>query len=490
MSTENGAVSETTTNSAVLNLFFKLLRGVTLDTVNKLMQEAWAENPELTTKAVFHLRDCRGGKGEKEAYSKCLRWLISNHPNTVLVNLEHVPFYGTYKDLLTVFAETPLEINALVLLATTLANDIDTLLGADETLANADKTLIKRQRIANVSLAAKWAPTEGGSLDRKFRFSKKLIGLLRTRCKPKLTTCVNSKEYRVLCTRLRSHLDVVETHMCAGDWESINFEHVPSAAMKKYHRAFGKLSEYKEYLSRVASGVAKIHARVHCNVLVKHYLDGGEYSETIEAQWKQIIKDTQVSANMFPLVDVSGSMEGQPLEVAISLGLLLSEISTNFKGQVMTFEARPQIVKINTEDSLMNKVMQMKRLPWGGNTDLQAALTLLLNANVIPQTLFIFSDMQFDAACNVNQRTNFQALENKYRDRGLVRPNIVFWNLRANTVDFPTQQHTSRCALVSGFSQDLLALFFSGVMTPYALMLRALDSPRYERVRVSPADLQ
>jgi hypothetical protein len=106
--------------------------------------------------------------------------------------------------------------------------------------------------------------------------------------------------------------------------------------------------------------------------------------------------------------------------------------------------------------------------------------------NSMPKTLYIFSDMQFDQASPSNARTNFQEIERKFARAGYSRPNVVFWNLRGSTVDFPVEQHVPRCALVSGFSQSLLSLFLKGeIVSPYAVMLDALMSPRYERISVA-----
>jgi hypothetical protein len=60
---------------------------------------------------------------------------------------------------------------------------------------------------------------------------------------------------------------------------------------------------------------------------------------------------------------------------------------------------------------------------------------------------------------------------------------IIFWNLRANTLDFPTidQEHV---ALVSGFNQNILksslSLILDGNMT---VINNALKNERYDRIK-------
>lgn len=499
--TEKGAISHASSGSAVLNLFFKMLRTTSSEQVSCMMGEAWEENPRLTLRAVFHLRDCRGGKGERKAFHECLRWLITNgHAKHILCNLENIPFYGTYKDLLTVCAGTELELPMLRLYATTLRNDID-LLNAAKTANN-----INAQGHANVqtTLAGKWAPTEGGELDKKHQYARKLTGLLKKSRAPKTATIKNLRDYRTLVLGpLRQHTGIVERLMCADDWDEIDYQHVPSVAMKLYRKAFAKHSQerFTQYLDDVKSGKKKINASaVFPHQLVRYYMNDGNFDDTIELQWKEIIrtaaaKFAESNMSAIPLVDVSGSMDGEPMEVAIALGLLLSEITTEaFRGAMLTFTTDPQLFRVDVNKSLKEKVEAVRKLPWGQSTNVSKAFDLILKTAVIeriapemmPKTLYIFSDMQFDSASPNNNKTNFQYLEDAYTRAGYKRPNIVFWNLQGKTMDFPVEQHIQRCALVSGFSQSLLDLFMKGeIISPYAVMLSAINAPRYERVVLS-----
>jgi len=156
----------------------------------------------------------------------------------------------------------------------------------------------------------------------------------------------------------------------------------------------------------------------------------------------------------------------------------------------MTFETTPKIVDVDLTETLQQKVRKIKSMSWGGSTDLEAAFTCLLKSKHVsmPKTLYIFSDMQFDQA--TDNCTNLSMIESKYKDAGVTRPNIVFWNLRGDTVDFPATEHIPKCACVSGFSQALLELFIRGdVLSPYAIMLSALTVPRYDCVIYTDGDV-
>lgn len=89
--TLNGADSLATTGSARLNLFFKVTRDLPPETLRTFLEAAWAEDPLDTVKLIFHLRDCRGGKGEKRQFQYALKWLEENHLPTLAQNLKHVP---------------------------------------------------------------------------------------------------------------------------------------------------------------------------------------------------------------------------------------------------------------------------------------------------------------------------------------------------------------------------------------------------------------
>lgn len=52
---------------------------------------------------------------------------------------------------------------------------------------------------------------------------------------------LSPKQYRRLVVRLTN---AVERKMCAKDWEPINFSHVPSLALARYHKAFGRNAKY------------------------------------------------------------------------------------------------------------------------------------------------------------------------------------------------------------------------------------------------------
>jgi hypothetical protein len=462
-----------------MSFFFKIVRNTPGETLTDLLEKSWSVDPLDTLKLIFHLRDCRGGKGEKKQFHDCLQWLLQHHPEILSKNLDNIPFFGSYKDWLTLLGSAA-EMEMIQHFTVQLRQDKQLLESADEKVRN------------TITLAAKWAPTEGCAHDRKSKAAAKFASALQVR---------KEAYRRNYLVPLRNHLRIVEAKMCKGDWSDIDFSHVPAVALKRYKKAFAKHApeKYQEFLARVKAGQAKMNVgRLHPHEILAPYIRrGATKDETIEAQWQTYVAEHRKKLVGFPnslaMIDVSGSMSGQPLEVAVSLGLLIAECNVGaFHDKFLTFSSNPSLEELRG-DSTHEKVRNVRHSHWEMSTNLQAAFDLILATakmfkvppEQMPAMLIVLSDMAFDSACGRNDKTNFQVIEEKYRAAGYTRPKIVFWNLQGTSIDFPVASNVPDCALVSGFSGDLLTLFLEcGEMTPYLVMRKAIDAERYNRVVV------
>ena len=488
--TENGALS-LGLNDGIdprVAFFFKTVRDTPVETVNLLLSRAWQESPLDTLKLVFHLRDCRGGKGEKKQFHFCLTWLLANHQEELRRNFDSISFYGSYKDWLF-FLGTALEKEMVTRFTAQLTMDKGLLASPDPKVKG------------TISLASKWAPTEGCAHDREHEASKKFAGGLGVK------KVVYRKEYLV---PLREHLRIVESSMCEGDWESIDYSKVPSVALKRYKKAFQKHSpeKYKEFLEKVKAGTVKMNVnRLHPHEILEPYLahfssfsgNATTVDETVEVQWKVFVENIRTRwaekglGNAIVMSDVSGSMSGVPICVSVSLGILIAELATGpFHNRWITFSSDAKIEEIHGAN-LLEKINNMVKTHWDMNTNFQSAFDNLLTTakmfNVppaqMPTSVIIISDMEWDTACPNNDRTNYEEIERKYDEAGYKRPRLIFWNVRTGNGDiqFPVTSSVPNCALVSGFSSDLLDIFLTGEqMNPYQVMRKAIDAPRYDRV--------
>ena len=134
----------------------------------------------------------------------------------------------------------------------------------------------------------------------------------------------------------------------------------------------------------------------------------------IELEVKSMIelwdKQSKVFDGDVACCDTSGSMSGLPLEVCISLGLLIQELKSPedpWKNRVITFSEDPTW-HIITGDTLYDKVLSLRKANWGMNTDYGKMMNMILEFAVdnkidekfLPKILWIFTDMQFDASEN------------------------------------------------------------------------------------------
>jgi len=407
------------------------------------------------------------------------------------------------------------------------------------------ETLRKQFNSLSISLAGKWVPREGSA---NAAMAKVIANFMFG---PSATSgkSTQMRTYRKMVARLNRFLETVETLMCdpEGRFHEIRPGSVPARCLKICRKAFMNQTKsgeerstkadrkrcaqnFDSHMKRVIADPSKASVKAKNlmpHELVREFMRHGASSDlTLEAQWKSLVhslKELGNLGNMIALSDVSGSMSGTPMEVSIAMGILLSELAAPaFRDRFITFETDPKWHKLPTGGSLKEKVASALRAAWGGTTNFGAALQLVLDACVkhnIPSeqvkglTLAVFSDMQFDMAdgnSGYYRSSTHEPFKTKYhkiaaafkragyydRDTGeAIVPQILFWNLRGDTLDFPSTADTRGVAMVSGFSANGLKAFMGGdihsvqIETPYDEMRKQLDAERYDHVRQVIADI-
>jgi hypothetical protein len=448
------------TANSVVDLFYNIgaSRG---KNIIPAFTAAYVENSDLALRIVQWARDARGGSGERELFRDVLRHLELTNPEDASRLMVKVPELGRYDDLL-VFNTKPLKAQAYTMLGDALRN--------------------------RNGLAAKWTPRKG-DVAREIR---EFFGM-------------TPKQYRKSLVALTN---VVETQMCANDWDNINYSHVPSVAHARYKKAFGRHgTTYAEYVTKLVKGEAgvKINAgAVFPYDVLKGRIGYGTRNmskqelDVIQAQW-DALPNYIGDANVLPMVDSSGSMTCSAgghnsksgltcLEVAISLGLYFADKNKGkFADCFLTFSRTPKLV--NLKGNINQKIDQMNTGEVA-NTNLNAAFDLILKTAVqnkvpqaeMPETLVIFSDMQFDGAVDGKDESAIKMMERKYVEAGYALPRVVFWNLNAAYGNTPVKFDKSGTALVSGFSPAVAKGILSGNMddfSPEAIMLKTVMVDRY-----------
>ena len=205
--------------------------------------------------------------------------------------------------------------------------------------------------------------------------------------------------------------------------------------------------------------------------------------------------------NFIAMVDVSGSMDGDPMHAAIALGIRVAEKS-KLGQRVMAFSAVPSWVNLEQHDDFVSMVETICKCPWGLNTNFYAASTLILDAiidskltpeEVEDMVLAIFSDMQIDQADTTSDKSSmYNIIKEKYAAAGMrlygkpfKPPHILLWNLRS-TDGFPCLSTQPSVSMMSGFSPVLLNVFCEqGIhafhsCTPWSILIKTLENDSYK----------
>ncbi|KOO30614.1 mg282 protein [Chrysochromulina tobinii] len=435
--TSNGDACLKKTSSGLLDLFFKLVRGLDAEELASLFSAAVTEATEPEAKAdlivlAFQTRATRGsGKGEKDLAYQLFKLCAKEFgEEPVAAVLDLLPLYGYWKDLVHLLAsdDCPRALadkSEELLCKQLLADEVEL------TASTAEK------RTPSLSLVAKYAPREGTKFDKgPLRLAQRLAQRLFGSANP----AASARKYRKLCSSLNSQLCTTEVLMAAGRWEEIRFDRVASLCLQRHRKAFlneelkGVLTPAQDATgNRHPDDPARVAARLHLreaivskkgvqgkalmpHEIVQHCM-GGSLStleaDLMNAQWTSLRagtlevmrkaaeqRDLQVLEAAAPatagfgslaaleralpkhvdlgklvaLVDVSGSMSGTPMEAAIALGILVSELAApTFRDRVLTFESVPNWVDLSSHTSICDKVRACQKAPWGGSTDFEAA---------------------------------------------------------------------------------------------------------------------
>ena len=462
--TTNGMKARKSTANAVVDLFYNIgaSRG---KNVIPAFTAAFAEDKALALRVAAWVRDVRGGAGERQLFRDILVHLEKTDPASAKALLAKVPELGRWDDLFV------FKTKALKEVAYTMLGD-----------ALREKN----------GLAAKWTPRQGPIAAEIRNF----FGM-------------SPKFYRKSLVEMTK---VVETNMCAKDWNGINFSHVPSVAASRYKKAFNRnTTSYAAYVAELMKDPKdrSIEVKVNAGAVYPYDVLKGRISgygtsfdktelDLIQKQW-EALPNYVGDANIMPLVDVSGSMtiaaggrESKSkltcLEVAVSLGLYLADKNTGkFKDTFLTFSSTPELKTL--KGNINEKIDQMVSSDWGMSTDLNRAfdkiLSVAVKANVpnteMPEMLLILSDMQFNS-CVTHDDSAIQMIARKYEAAGYTLPKVVFWNLNAAYGNAPVKFDKSGTALVSGFSPAIVKPLLSGDMddfSPAAVMMKTIMDDRY-----------
>ena len=476
--TANGGATNASSLSACVDFFFQIgaMRGQDEEVIYSAFSAAFEQNPQVALRTLFWARDVREGAGERRSFRVCLTRLAQRRPACFSDGVFYcMPVFGRWDDMLSLF-DTPVETTALEVISSALYN-------AD-------------------GLCAKWMPREKSSKRIYAQRIRKFMGL-------------SSSAYRKMLSGLTR---VVESQMCAGDWDEINYSHVPSQAMRIYKKAFERHSPeaWATYMEGLVAGTEKVNAAaIHPHEILAPYIVGspnsvswgyssnrgvdvGEIPHIVEYQWYSLPNWLMNNPNrILPVVDTSGSMECaynggsvRPIDVSVSLGLYIAERNNGpFANHMITFSSRPKMQRIQG-DNLRERLSSVCSAEWGQSTNIEATFEAILHHAKasgasqydMPNMILILSDMEFNQCAQIDE-TAMQSIRRQYEEVGFHLPKIVFWNLNAGKENVPVRFDESGTALISGFSPSIMkSLMEEGEITPEGVMLNTVMADRYSTI--------
>ena len=475
--TENGAMAYNTTFNDLLDLFSCIgaLRPRREDEISAKFARAFRQNKLLATKMLFYCGDIRnGGLGERRTFRVCLKWLALNAPEIIIKNMENIPYYNRYDSLFTLVG-TSCEEAMWDFVNKILYHD---LLEVDEKIKKGEK--------ANISLLAKWMPSENASSKATKALARKAIQELG----------VTPRHYRKMLSLLRSVLDVTEVKMSAKKWDKIKYEAVPSYAMKRYNKAFAAhdMERFHKYIQSVNDKTSKVKinaSTLYPYDLVHDVICGRNL--VAQEQWEALPNYVTGTNDILIMADVSASMFGRPIETSIGLAIYFAERNNgHFHNLYMTFTDQPHYVALNDFDTLVAKVDQVKKTDIGYNTNLEAAFDKILDTAIqynmtnkeLPKALCVISDMEIDRYIQWRGLNFVDKMRFKFNQAGYIMPKLILWNVEARNDTFLTQDND--VIKVSGQSASIFKRLCGCLdgKTDIDFMLETLKDKAYDRVTI------
>jgi hypothetical protein len=488
-------------------------------------KEAAKEYLSVLYRMIGHTRDIIDGKGECTlSYMMIYTWHtffpeLSFFALRCLVELgdndKKIHQYGSWKDLkyLCKYCVSQGEKNShpLIKYSIKLMNE----------------QLRKDTLETDISLVAKWIPRENSSFGWLYEdlacdyFQEYLTTTNHNNTRTAILKCKTN--YRKIVSALNKQIDTLQIKQCGADWSSVDFNKVTSISLSKQKKAFLNINKngtvrndsedritcaenFKDHIQRAVKGEIEVKGkRIGMNTFTNQALQLLENpncleTELLNSQWRDNSTQNGSLGKMIAMVDVSGSMSGEPLETAIALGIRIAEKSIVGK-RVMTFSSSPTWVNLEAYPDFCSQVEVLSRAEWGMTTNFYAALNLILDAivqnklspnDVEDMVLVILSDMQMNSGDSCNKQTLYDTMKTKYADAGIKvhgkpynPPHILFWNLRS-TDGFPSLSNQPNCSMMSGFSPALLNLFCDKGLealnscTPWSVLQTSLENDRYK----------
>ena len=497
--TENGAVTMSTTLSALVDQFGKAGNYRLRDIATVFDEQAliWKENAEAALRFPFYLRmvtrkvkvnkdnetdKVQNGQGARDESFKRLLWIAKEQPKAFYDNIWLLPLVGSWKDLWTLmFYNINEKVNALdnnalfEVLVNGLACDahVDLVKKFMPRIKSSSKCTTPWTQITN-KLAKDFANYMG----------------------------VTYSKYNKLKASGKAH--DFQKLICAREYDKLQWNRIPGRALNllvtsKFLKNHDLVDNYKEWVLK--QPVAKFtgyvfelarkcreaaHATSFFNMNQNKTEIPIEVKHTLDAQFKGLVetarKDGRINENILVALDTSGSM-GHGVDglknvtcgdIATSLALFFSELNEGaFHRKIVMFDNTSYPFDF-TSDSFCENVMSLPGVPCGG-TNFQSVIEEIVKIRKehpeIPleeycNTVLVVSDMQFnssggwwqrgsrDQECNIDYAK--KTLATVFPQEFVDDMKFIWWDCASRRKTFEGSAFDAGVTFLSGFDGSII----------------------------------
>uniref|UniRef100_A0A2N9J8W1 Uncharacterized protein n=1 Tax=Fagus sylvatica TaxID=28930 RepID=A0A2N9J8W1_FAGSY len=447
------------TSTPTLDLFFKSTKDHLDPTyMNQYLEPAWNHDPLTTFKLIFN-----HALVNKECFIASLLWLNQHHPKTLALNLQGFSRFGYLnfvpeilyqimkqkfntenlryswsrqnknkkkEDIITC-SKRAVKLYKSNLDYRYLYNRVADLFAK---LLKSDIEYLKLGEIEKISMASRWCPFD--TLHDKWTLLCEGIARL-------IFPRDSDPDYK----------DIEEAH-----YVYLVRDRLSEEVLVPLRKALCSAKKWK----LVPQKPAPSEHHEETILLLPHQivanLNNGSGREVVECEWQRLVRHLEKKGslkNCLAICDTSKMIGTTQIDVCVSMGLLISELSDEpWKGKVITCSQNPKLCRIEG-DNLQSKIEFMKGQECDGNIDCHKVFDLILEVAVaeklsqdrMVKTVFVFSEMGFEQA-------GYKAL-----------PEIVFWNLRDPASSLVARKREGK-AMVGGVLECSLSALLRGKVVP------------------------
>jgi len=501
--TENGAVTNVTTGSAIVDQFGKAgnYRGRSLAEVFTDQAKLWAENPEAALRFPFYLRmitrkvkvngenvtdNVQNGQGARDESFKRFLWIAKEHPEVFYANCWAIPVVGSWKDVWTLMV-------------------YDAMNGTEAIQREAMFELIANGLLSetHIDLVKKYMPRiesekKCKTVERQLKnqLAKEFAKFMQ----------MSYKEYNKTKSSGNGH--DFQKLICSRQFDKLNWNHIPGRALNllvtsKFLSNHGLKDAYTKWI--LSKPVAKYTGYVF--ELAKKAREYGlsaysrgrhvslpvEVKHTLDAQFMSLVEKARangkITENVWCALDTSGSMSTQVKglngvtceDVASSLAVFFGELNTGaFHNKIIMFDnvSHPYDMQ---GDSFCERIGNLPSVPAGG-TNFQSIVEEIVKIRKAhpeipledyPKTILVVSDMQFNPVSYSyysNRRTeptNYEYSKNTLKQvfpaEFVDSMKFIWWDCAARygNTHYEGGANEEGCYFFSGFDGSVISLLLN-----------------------------